>query len=75
MQTIRNPTQPGGISIRFSEFFTRTIHVAFWPSQEAVTVVVPAFTPVTLPLPFTVATELSATDQVIAVVTPCAFSV
>ena len=37
--------------------------------------VVPAFTPVTLPLPFTVATELSATDQVIAVVTPCAFSV
>lgn len=32
--------------------------------------VVPDFTPVTFPLPFTVATELSATDQVTAVVMP-----
>lgn len=37
--------------------------------------VVPDFTPVTFPLPFTVATELSATDQVTAVVMPCTFSV
>ena len=47
---------------------------ALLPAQEAVTRVVPDLTPVTLPLPSTVATELSATDQVSAVVTPETFS-
>ena len=60
--------------VRRGAYFTRTMQDALLPSQEAVTRVVPDLTPVTLPLPSTVATELSATDQVSAVVTPETFS-